>query len=130
MPPSAWLLIAPWRQESRTSGTDIADRNRKHEQRFPFKHGRMTVSEKQRDSRGVILAGNSDRQAGEQLASRAWMVGDSQRKQLELNGYYPTCPEVRTTATLKHYQNGQVYENQHQNSSKGVLETLISVFGS
>lgn len=30
MPPSAWLLIAPGRQESRTSGTDIADGDREH----------------------------------------------------------------------------------------------------
>ena len=30
MPPSAWLLIAPGLQESRTSGTDIADGDRKH----------------------------------------------------------------------------------------------------
>lgn len=28
MPPSAWLLIAPRQQESRTSGTDIADGDR------------------------------------------------------------------------------------------------------
>ncbi|GLD65782.1 serpin E3 [Lates japonicus] len=32
MPPSAWLLIAPGRQDSLTSGTDIADGA------FPFKH--------------------------------------------------------------------------------------------
>lgn len=30
MPPSAWLLIAPGLQESRTSGTDVADGDRKH----------------------------------------------------------------------------------------------------
>lgn len=30
MPPPAWLLIAPGLQESRTSGTDVADGDRKH----------------------------------------------------------------------------------------------------
>lgn len=38
MPPSAWLLIAPGLQESRPSGTDVADGDRE-----PFKHHLMTA---------------------------------------------------------------------------------------
>lgn len=44
MPPSAWLLIVPGLQESRTSGTDVADGDRKHgAEQSPFKHDLMTT---------------------------------------------------------------------------------------
>lgn len=85
MPPSAWLHIAPGRQKSRTSGTDIADGDRKHgDERFPLNTVLWLQTASETD----------DRRTGDQRLTRTRWLWDWMFDSLELKSYHLTCPQV------------------------------------
>ena len=103
MPPSAWLLIAPGLQESRTSGTDIADGDREHgAERSPlnrsYDHSRphrdTTRGPDHRPTAQDRVRDTSRGHTGRSGPAQAGWSGGSLTEQLESHGYYLTCPQV------------------------------------
>lgn len=126
MPPSAWLLIAPGKQESRTSGTDIADGDRKHgAERSPLNTVLWLQAASVRDDRRTEPETDSrGQQRTDSVTRTRWLwltAGDREdtaplqrlngwcqsERQLELNGYYLTCLQVGPAAA-------PVTTHQHQ----------------
>lgn len=94
MPPSAWLLIAPRQQESRTSGTDIADGDREPgAERSPLN----TVSWPQGGSESSGAGAHRQHGAAPGAAPRTprpeWLAA-RRKEQLEVTRHYLTCPQV------------------------------------
>ena len=103
MPPSAWLLIAPGLQESRTSGTDIADGDREHgAERSPLNrsydhsqpHRDTTRGPDHRLTAQDWVRDTSRGHTGHSGPAQAGWSGGSLTEQLESHGDYLTCPQV------------------------------------